>query len=460
MQTAGVSPKTGAAARRDWTKGSIIGNFLSLAWPMVISNGLVMIGPTVDLIWVGRLGAASLAGVGTSGLIVLVVQAMTMGLNIGLRAMVARFVGAGDVRMANHVAQQSFLISIVYSLVMVSIGILLAESILVWLGLAPDVVAEGAPYLRINFIAMMTMSFWRMTEAVMQASGDSVSPMRIAIFFRAFHMVLVPFMIFGWWIFPRLGVTGAAITGVLSQGIGAGLGLWVLFSGHTQLRLTLTNFRIDPGIMWRLVKLAFPASITSVERQFGQLILMWFMTPFGTLAVAGHTLIQRIEFFMQTSASAMGQAAGVLVGQNLGAHQVKRAVRTGWVGAGFLSGCMLIIALAMFVWAEKIIGVFGPGPDVVELASIFLRIAAAGYFVLGLYTVFQHCMTGAGDTFTPMAISLLNMWLVQIPLAFFLPRATGLGVFGVRWAIVAGTLSAAIVFVTYFRSGRWQKKVI
>lgn len=427
---------------------------------MIIGGSLNMLGPTIDLIWVGRLGTAAIAGVGVSGMVVMLVNSMMMGLFMGLRAMVARFIGAGDARGANHVAQQALVVSVAYSVTMAIIGIFFAEQILTLFGLEADVVAEGAAYLRINFIGVVTMCFRAMTEATMQASGDSVRPMWVAVFFRLFHLALCPFLVFGWWLFPRMGVTGAAMTNVFSQGIGATLGLWFLFSGRTRLQLTLRNFRIDPGIIWRLVKLALPASIGSMERTLGNLILMWFMTPFGTIAVAGHTLNQRMEMFLVVPGMGFGQAAGVLAGQNLGAKQPERAERTGWLAAGLLSGVMLIISLAILLWAENIVRIFSTEPELVELASTFIRIAIAGYIVMGLTAALRQCINGAGDTLVPMVVMLLNMWLVQVPLAFFLPRFTSLGVYGVRWAIVAGMASEAIVYTIYFRLGRWKHKVV
>jgi Na+-driven multidrug efflux pump len=157
-------------------------------------------------------------------------------------------------------------------------------------------------------------------------------------------------------------------------------------------------------------------------------------------------------------AMGIGQAAGVLAGQNLGAHQPERAERTGWLAAGFLSGVFLIISLAIILWAESIVRIFDTDPALVAIGSIFLRIACANWIVMGLTNVFQQCVNGAGDTMVPMVIMLLNMWLMQIPLAFFLPRITSLGVYGIRWGIVAGTVAAAIIYTTYFRLGRWKNK--
>lgn len=156
----------------------------------------------------------------------------------------------------------------------------------------------------------------------------------------------------------------------------------------------------------------------------------------------------------------LGVGAGVLVGQNLGARQPERAERSGWLGVGFVEVVMLIGSAAILLWAEHIIRIFNTEPDLVELASIFLRIAAAGYAVLGFTTVLQHSISGAGDTLPPMLVTLLTIWVVQIPLAFLLPRVTDLGVYGVRWAIAISMLVGAVAYVTYFRAGRWKRKRI
>ena len=152
MKEVGGSVRRKAAFDRDWTKGNIFRNLWSLAWPMIISESFWAVGMTVDMIWVGKLGAASIAGVGVAGIIVMLAMAARWGLSTGTRAMVARFIGAGDEKGANHVAQQAFVISGIYAITMATIGIFSAELILSLMGLEADVVVEGAAYLRIQFV--------------------------------------------------------------------------------------------------------------------------------------------------------------------------------------------------------------------------------------------------------------------------------------------------------------------
>src|SRR3972149_381828 len=275
MQQVGHSRRKAAATDRDWTKGNGFHNLLSIAWPIVVGNSLNLLGPVVDMIWVAKLGAAAIAGVGVAGMAVMVITSARMGLSMGSRAIIARFIGGGDSKGANHIIQQYFVISSAYSIVMALIGILLSKQVMGLFGLEADVVAEGTAYMRIQFIGTVTMSLRIMTETIMQASGDTVTPMRITVFYRILHAATAPFLIFGWWLFPRLGVSGAALTNVLSQGLGAAVGLWILFSGRSRLRLTMKNFSFDWAMIWRIVKIGIPASIMNTERFFGGIVLMW-----------------------------------------------------------------------------------------------------------------------------------------------------------------------------------------
>ena len=452
--------RRGARYKRDWTKGSIIGNLIALAGPMMITDGLNMMGPTIDMVWVGRLGAVAIAGVGISGMMVGLVNSARRGLSTGARAMIARFVGADDEEGANHIAQQAFVLSFGFAAVLAVIGIFLAEPILLLLGLEADVVKEGAAYMRIMFVGSLFMSLRIMTETVMESSGDAMTPMRVAMFFRFFHVAICPFLIFGWWIFPRMGVTGAAMTNVVSQSFGAAIGLWFLFSGRTRLRLTLKNFRFDLPIIWRMVKIGIPATITGMERSFANLVMMTFIVPFGTLAVAAHSLCRRIESFVHMPTQGLGMASGVLAGQNLGADQPGRSERTGWLAVGLVTAVMLVGAIATWFWAEGMVGIFNKEPGLVEIASTFLRIQIVGYLVFGLAAALAQCLNGVGDTMITMVVTLVTVWAVQVPLGYFMPKIGNLGVNGVRWAMVIALVVRAFTYALYFRMGRWKRKKV
>ena len=445
---------------KDLTKGSIIGNLWSFSWPITVSTTVMMMGPIIDMIWIGKLGLAEIGGVGVSGIIVALINSLIMGLFTGLRAMVARFVGAGDKEQANHVAQQAFVISAALSLILAVIGQLFATSIMSIWQLEPDVIAAGATYMRIELIGIFTMSFGSLAQSVMQASGDSQTPMRIIIGERIFHIILCPFLIFGWWIFPRMGVSGAALSGVIAQGIGGAILLWLLFQGRTRLKLSLRNFKFDTGIIWRMVKIGIPSALGSIHLNIGSIVFMYFISPFGTLAVDGHNIVSRVDMFVLLPAIGLGSAAGILAAQNIGAKQYDRSAKTAWIAIGWLTGIMAVFSVVIWFWARNIIGIFSSDPELIDLASTFLQIQIASYMCNGLMFVMMNVMNSVGDTLIAFIIDLVTMWGIRVPLAILLPKIANLGVYGVRWALVADTVSSAIIFIIYFRSGRWKRKKI
>jgi putative MATE family efflux protein len=458
MGKANSFSKLGAALGRDWTKGNIFKNLISLSWPIMINSALTSIGPIIDMVWVGKLGSASVAGVGVAYLLVSFLDAFKMGLDMGTRAMIARFTGAGDSRMANHVALQGYVVTIGFAAIVGTVGALLAGPILRMMGLTTEVVEQGAPYLRIQFIGILTMGLVRQNEGTMQFSGDTINPMKIALIYRLFHITLCPFLVFGWWIFPRLGTSGAAYTGIISTCLGAGLGLWFLLTGRTRLRLRFRGFRPDAKMIWRIVKIGAPASVTGIERSLGQVLLTWLIVPFGTIATAAHSLVLQVTQLFNIAGSGFGQASGVLAGQNLGAEQPDRAEKSGWLGAGSYTVIMAAFSLVVWFFGKDIISIFNNEPEVLEVGKAFLRIQIVMFMFYGCAVVLQQCLNGVGDTLTTMAVVLLSMFGVQLPLAFFLSKHTSLGVYGTYWAIALGTIVMAGSYSLYFRLGIWKRK--
>jgi MATE family, multidrug efflux pump len=452
------SDKRRLSLARDWTQGSITRNLLTLAWPVVISNSLNMLGPTIDMVWVGRLGPASMAAVGISGQVVLVAQALLQGVFTSLRAMVSRRIGEKDDKGANRAFQQAFIIGVGLSIIMAAIGILLSNQLVGLFGAATDVAALAVPYNRIQFIGMVTIVARMITEATMQSSGDTKTAMWIGVIFRIIHMVFCPFLVFGLWIFPELGVKGAALMGVISQGLGGAIGFFILMAGFSRLHVSFKDFRLDFHNIWLQIRIGIPSSINQMLRSFVGLFIVRFIVPFGTLSVAAHSLEQRIESFLEVACGAFGNASGALGGQNLGAGKPERAQKTGWLAIGFATSVMTIISLVVFIFPANVVRIFNNDPDLVKIASVFIRIGIVNFIMMGPASVLTSFLNGVGDTMIPLIASLVSMWGMQLPLAAFLPKVGNLGVYGIRWAMAIALSARAITYVIYFKWGRWKHR--
>ena len=445
---------------KDWTQGPIVRNILLLSWPMALMETLFVISQVADMIWVGRLGEDAIASMGIAFTVVMLVMSMDFGLVVGSRAMVARYVGAGDTRTANHIAAQGLILGVTWGILMTVLGIILAGPVMRMFGLDTSVTADGVAYIRITFAGWVAMDIMIVILYIVQSSGDAIRPLILEILTRVIHMTLCPFLVLGIWVFPRMGVGGAALASVIGQVVGAVLALGLLFGGGTRLHVSRKDFHVDFVAIGHILKIGLPALLTNLQRSLGAFVITLLIAPFGTLAMAAHSIYSRVEMFILLPGFGLGMGAGVLVGQNLGARQPERAEKSTWLASGILEIFMIVVAAAVFLWADGIISLFTTDPALIVMGGTFLRIGTAGFSIIAFTSILQGSISGAGDTISNLIIGLSAMWAVQMPLALWLPHVHGLDVLGIRWALVAGNLAGSIIYVAYFRLGRWKTKKV
>jgi putative MATE family efflux protein len=425
---------------------------------MVAGNVLQNAFNVVDMIFVGRLGPSAIAAVALCGLLMEITWTLLIGVTIGTTAMVARFYGAGDRRTAGLTAMQSLSLGLVVSVLLVLFVNLFGRNTLVALGAGDEFLRLAAGYLNIVFNGSFTLILFFLSSAIMRGTGDARTPMLIMAVSTLINVALDPLLIFGIWIFPAMGVRGAAASTVIAQGIGMIAGLRALATGRTHLRLEWRTYRLDFNLIWRMLKLAVPGTLQGAVRSMGNLLLMRIVTSFGVLVTAAYGIGLRLDLIVMMPGWALGAAAATLVGQNLGAGRPDRAERSAWIATGLYGLLLFAVGLVFFVFAPKIIGAFNQTPGILEIGSEYLRIRVAGYLFLALGLVLASAMNGAGDTVATMIILFGALLGIQLPLAYLLPRLMGGNPMGIWLAITIATSVQGMVMVLWFRSGRWKQR--
>lgn len=399
-----------------------------------------------------------------------------MGLDTSARAMVSRAVGAGDIGQANYIASQSLVFNTGLSVVMMAIGILLTEVLLRVLGVTESIVEEGAAYQRLRFASSVFFSLNMVSSSLLQAGGDTFTPMRAQVVARVIHIVTTPLLMFGVGPIPGLGISGAAISNGISQAAGGYMTLYALFVGSSRIKITIDSLKLDWRIIWRQIRIGAPASITAAERSLAEVVLVGLVAPFGTTGLAVFSIAQRVQWFSALGGMGLAQAAGVLVGQNLGARQPARARSSIWWALGLVVAIQGAICLFMFVFPEAVIFLFSREAEVFESGIPWIRISVIGFLVFGATNVLTLSLNTAGDTLTPMITGLGGIWGVQQPLAVVLsgavlvwevsdlhlafPAALNIGLLGIALAVVIATVARFVALFLYFLWGPWWKKEV
>jgi len=447
-------------SRRDLTTGSISNSIWILAWPMMVGNFLQTAFNVVDMIFVGKLGPEAIAAVSLSGMILMLIITLIVGLSIGTTAMVARFIGAKEYSQANEVALQSLVFGGISSLLLAVIGFFFSEPLLRIFGAEATVVKMGTDYLSIMFLGSFTMFLFFLGAAILRGAGDALTPMLILMLSTLINIVADPLLIFGLGPFPRLEIKGAALATVLARGIGMFIILIILLRGYSYIHISLKNLKLKFDILWRIIKIAIPGSLQMAIRSVSGLVIMSIVVVYGTFALAAFGIGLRINMIVMMPGFGLGAATATLVGQNLGAKQPQRAEKSSWIALIYYEAIMIVVGSLFYLFAPKIISAFNNNPEVIQEGTSFLRILVFSYIFLAMGIILHQSLHGAGDTVPPMIITAISMIGIRIPLAYFLPKLFLLGTLGLWLAFALSTVLEGSVVAFWFKAGRWKKKKI
>jgi len=449
------------STKRNLTEGSLGKNLLVLSIPMILGMSLQTAFYVVDMIFVGFLGSAAIAAVSMAGLVILILITLGVGLSSATTALVSRAIGAGDQAQGAHVTIQSFVLATLISVVVGVLGYSYAESIYKLLGATPEVIEAGLGFLKISFAGVIAFFFMFIITAALRGAGDAILPVKILALSTLLNIVLDPLMIFGWGPFPRLGVNGAAYATLLSISLSVSVALYLLLKGSTLIQISLHKVRLDPRVIWQLIKIAIPGSAETLLRSVSRLALMKMVAQYGTPAIAAFGIGgSRLDMAVTLPILGISLSTATLVGQNLGAGKPDRAEKSAWVAVRWGMLLMLIVAAIFFTLAPRVIRVFDENPEVVSLGTSYIRTTTLSYLFLGAAMILGRAFSGAGDTVPPMVTAAVALWGVQIPLAYFLARHTQLQIRGIWLAIpISHTLNAALL-AAWFKAGWWKLKKV
>jgi len=446
-------------ARGDLTQGGLLSHLLRLAVPITLSNILQDAFNIVDMIFVGRLGPASIAAVGVSSNLIRLIGVFSLGISTGAGIMVAQYLGARNRAQAERVAMQSILLVLLFSIGIGIVGYPLAEQGLRAVRIEdPEVLGLGTTYMHIILVGISTMFLSMTLGSIFRAGGDAVTPMVVLIFSTLINIILDPLLIFGLWHFPELGVAGSAYATLIGRGIGAIVLLYLCWSGRAPISLRNVQYRVDFIEMLDILRLGVYSSMQGFWRHLSRLGFLWVIGPYGKHAVAAYTICMRLRILVMTPGFGIANAVAPLVGQNLGANQIARAETSTRVANLLGAALMAGIGAFFLVFPQVFLRIFTENPEVIEIGSVYLQFLSLTFGFIAFSLVLGRALNGAGDTFSPMVITLAAQVGVGLALVILFSRVIGLK--GVWLGIALSNVVQGIAMWLWYRTGKWKTKKV
>lgn len=438
-------------------EGPIPRSLFLLAFPIMGGNILQIAYQLVDAFWVGRLGAAAVAAVSVSLPFWFLMMAIGMGFTIAGSTLIAQYVGARNRAMVDHVSGQTLLTVVAVSAVLGLIGFVAAPYLLELMEVAPDVYRGALGFLRVQFLGLPLAFTFFCFQSQMRGMGQVTVPLYLTAGTVFVNFVLDPIFIF--WM--HWGVTGAAVATVISQSIAAAAAIVLLVQGRYGIQLKIRELRPDLAFIKRAFNLGYPAAIEGSARGLGVTVMMFLITSFGTVTTAAYGVGGNVLQFVVIPAMGFSMATSTLVGQNIGAGNLKRAEAVARLAALITFSALSAVGLFALAFANHIAAFFVPNePQVIHEASVFIRTVSWSFGFIGVQFALMGVLRASGNMFAAMVISLVSQWVLTFPLAFVLSHRAHLGAHGIWWAFPVANVITAVVSFLWFSRGDWKKRRI
>lgn len=442
---------------QDYTKINIRRAILLLSVPMILEMIMESLFAVVDIFFVGRLGEDAVATVGLTEAVIIIVYAVGVGISMAATAMVSRRFGEKDFKSAGSTAFQLLIFGGIISIILGIIGWLYAEEILRLMGASHQVIQGGANYTRIIFAGNTAIMLLFLINGAFRGAGLPHLAMRTLWLSNGLNIILDPILIFGLGSFEGFGLEGAAIATTTGRSIGVFYQLYHLLNARHSLVILKENLILQWNTIRKIISISIGGMGQFLIDSVAWIFLIRIVAEFGSSAVAGFTISFRILMFSLMPAWGLSAASATLVGQNMGAHKLKRAKVSVWLTAKYNAWFLGLITLLYILWGDIFASWFTPNAEVQEIAALGLKIIALGYVFFGVGMVMVQAFNGAGDTKTPSYINIGVFWFLEIPMAYFLAYYFDLAVTGIFISIAFCHSLHALVSLWFFKRGKWAE---
>jgi putative MATE family efflux protein len=429
-----------------------------LAWPSIVENALQSLVQIATTAMVSRLGADALAGVGVANQVMMVGISTFFAVSTGTTVLVAYNIGAGRPEEAGRAAKQSYFVGACLSLIVAILGSLFSTQLIRLLGAEPNVVAEGAKFLRIEALGTIFLVTMFISSGIMRGTGDTRTPMLVTLSINVINVIVSLPLIFGLGPFPHLGVVGAACGNLVARFIGATVLVYVAWRGRRGVNISgLQGWKPRWVLIKRLVDIGLPNMMESLFRSGGMTIFAAVIVSLGTTAYAAQQVANL--FWQMTLFPGFGFsiAAMTLTGQSLGANRPERAALATWVATRGCTIWMATMGVVYFFAGTWLVYPFSAGdPHIRTIAAHALKVLAFSLPIQAIGLVLAGSLRGAGDTRWPMFSTGASMWFVRIPAAYIFGVVLGLGIPGAYLGLIIDSAVTSGLNLWRYRSGRWK----
>lgn len=437
----------------DLTEGKVWKVIVRFAVPLLVGNLLQQFYNITDSIIVGQfLGKEALAAVSASFFIYYFIISLVIGVGSGTTVVISQLFGAKQYQKVQLAFSSFFIFMLVGGIILSIAGIIFAEPVFRLTNTPEEVIPQAVAYFRIYIGGTFLFVTFNSIISILRGVGESVRPMLFILITTVLNIAfdLLFILVFKW------GIEGAARATVVSQGIGMCIALAYVNNTHPLLSIKKQDMLFDWKLFKESLKIGLPTSVQQCAIALGLIALLGIVNSFGTNTLTAYGAAGKIDTIITQAVLTLSGALAAFCGQNIGAGRLDR-VKKGVQFTMYTNVALgLLTFAAVYLFGNEMMRIFTKDIDVVAIGKEYLLIIGGFFIVHGALNVYNGALRGAGDTLFPMITSLVCLWLIRIPLAYYL--SSWLGRNGIWWAIGISITIGLIVTFVYYKIGFWKRR--
>ena len=450
-------------APTDMTVGAPWKGIVAFTVPMLIGNIAQQLYSTVDSIVVGKyIGDNALAAVGSATPLLNMLLVLFIGISAGANIMVSQYFGAKNREGLSHTIGSSITVTAIACLGLIFIAAPFIHPILVMLNTPESIIDWCADYLMISLIGMAGMAYYNILSNILRGMGDSFSALVYLLVATVINIVLDVFFV----AYMDMGVGGVALATVIAQFISSVLCMIKLARMRENFDFGLRFLKPVGTYVKTLVRLGLPSGLTQAIFSSAMIVVQSLTNQFGEMFIAANVVIMRVDGFAMMPNLSFGTAMTTYAGQNVGAGLQDRVTKGAKQGTWLAVGCSTVITTAILFFGKSLMGIFTETTALVDLSYRLMLILAVGYIAVAVTQSLSGVMRGAGDTMTPMWISLITTIALRVPIAYgisFLTKTAELP-HGrqecIQISLLTSWVIGAVLSFIFYRMGKWKDKAL
>ncbi len=449
-------------APHDMTEGAPWQRITEFAVPMLLGNIAQQLYNTADSIIVGKfVGDNALSAVGSASPILNMLLALFIGVATGAGIVISQNFGAKDREGLSRAIGNCLSLALIATAIIMIVGPLITMPMLELLGTPESIIYWCSDYLNIFFYGIIGFFMYNMLSGVLRGMGDSLSALGFLLIAAALNVILDLVFVakFG------MGVPGVALATVLAQAISAVFCFIKLIRMGDLFDLNWSTLKLHGPTAKRILLLGVPSGITQAIMAMAQMVVQTLTNSMGEMVIACMVIIMRVDGFAMMPNFTFGQAMSVFTGQNVGAGRKDRVTLGCKQGLLMGVGTSTVLTGLILIFGRTLFGFFTDTPHLINMATEMMTLMAFGYICMSVTQVLGGVMRGAGDTVTPMWISIFTTIVLRVPAAYLIAHLTASSRWphGSPWALSGSLLFAwtlgAVAQALAFKFGPWRKKM-